>query len=108
MRTKPSWGVSSVPDTPAIHLLASVLKRSHHQARNLAKELGRDSSVQRVRKSKGDIVFDESRVLPPRGIRDRLKFPGGFEGFKQGCGGGRNSLARADGVSLGEWARHKS
>jgi hypothetical protein len=93
---------------PAIHLLASILKRTHHQPRNLSKELCRDSSVQGVRKSKGDIVFDESRLLPPGGIYNRLKFPGGFEGFEQRCGGGCDSLTRVDGViSLEGGAHHE-
>lgn len=96
-------GTSSASDIPTIHLLASIFKRLHHQARNLAKELCRDSSVQRVRKSKGDIVFDESRPLPPRGTWDGFKFPGRFEGFEQGCGRGCNCLVRAGGVSLGGW-----
>ena len=47
-----------------------------------------------VRKGKGDIIFDESRLLVPRGIRNGLKFPGGFEGFEQRCGGGCDSLTR--------------
>jgi len=89
--------------TPAIHFLASIFKRSHHQARNLSKELCRDSSMQGVRKGKDDIVFDESRFLPFRSVHDRLKSPGCFEGLEQRCGGGCDSLTRADGVSPGGW-----
>lgn len=59
--------------------------------------------MQGICESKGDIVFDECRLLPLRGIRVVLKFPGGFEGFEQGCGGRRNSLTRVDDVSLGGW-----
>ena len=47
-----------------------------------------------VRKCKRDIVLDESRLLMPSGVRGGLKFPGGFEGFKQWCGGGRDGLMR--------------
>jgi len=89
--------------TPAIHLLTSILERTHHQARNLPKEFCRNGTMQGVRKGKGDIVFDESRLLPARGIRDGLKFPGSFESFEQRRGGGCDSLTRVDGVNSRGW-----
>ena len=57
-----------------------------------------------VRKGKGDIIFDESRLLVPRGIHNGLKFPGGFEGFEQRRGGGCDSLTREDDVNSRAWS----
>jgi len=88
-RKKP-WASSR--STPTIHFLTSILKRAHHQARNLSKEFCRDGSVKGVRKCKGDAVLDESRFLTPSGIRNRLKLPGGFKGFEEWRGGGCDSL----------------
>ena len=63
--------------------------------------------MQRVRKGKGYLVFDESKLLSSRDVRGGLKSPGGFEGFEQRCRGGCDSLTKADGVSSRGGAHHE-
>jgi hypothetical protein len=60
--------------------------------------------VQGIRKGKGDVIFDESQLLAPRGVLNRLKSPGCFEGFEQRRGGGCDSLTRAGGVNSQGWS----